>query len=356
MSYTLNLHSVVSLVVTMKFQKYLILLCLFTIVRSIPLSDVKSYPKSFRDYAGHTSDISHFELYGKAGRRENSIILEDDLNYRLPNDSRPLRYDLWLKTDVDRNVFDFDGLVKIQILIIERTQTITLHARQLAIDNIDLRDRDGMLIQTNLINNYDNILEFLVISLPAEVTENEEIILDISYHGMLREDGSGFYRASYQNENGLTVWLATTQFEMTDARHAMPCYDEPGIRSVIGLEIQHGNSLAAISNMPIIARDPIEGTSYVTSKFQDTPPMQTYLLAFIISDYKYVDNNDVDVPQRIYAVPQRIDQGDGDFAAEVVGPILRQLEEHFRVEYPLPKMDHAAITDYIFGAMENFGA
>lgn len=340
----------------MKLKKSLIVLCFLAAVRSVPLNEVKKYSQSltFRDVSD-TNEFPPFKLYGDPIVKDDEIILDDELNYRLPNDSRPLRYDLWLKTDVHQNLFDFTGRVKIHITIIESTQRITLHARQLTIDNIDILNRDGSLVQSNLNHEYDDVLEFLIISLPVEFMENDQIILDISYHGILREDGSGFYRASYRNVDGEAVWFATTQFEMTDARHAMPCYDEPGIRAVTGLEIQHGNSLNAISNMPISTRDPISGTEYVTSIFQDTPPMQSYLLAFIISDYKFISNNDTSVEQRIFAVPQRIDRGDGDFAVQVVGPILRQLEEHFQLQYPLPKMDHAGITDYIWGAMENFG-
>lgn len=292
------------------------------------------------------------------GVEVEKLLDDESLSYRLPNETIPLRYDLWLMTDVEKANFNFSGRVKIHVKVVKTTQTITLHYREIKIDKIDLYGVDKELIQSNLSFEYDDKVEFLIISLPRVMTEDEEVVLDIEYHGELRT-GSGFYRASYQRDDSEspddTVWFATTQFEMTDARHAFPCYDEPGIRAVMNVEIQHDKSYNAISNMPIVSRDEIPTTNYVTSKFLDTPPMQTYLLAFIVSDFIFISNNDVNVEQRIYLKPQSIDRGEGDFALSVVDPILRKLEEHFAVEFPLPKMDHAGITDYIFGAMENFG-
>lgn len=193
---------------------------------------------------------------------------DDEISYRLPNNSMPIRYDLFLKTEVDKEIFDFTGRVKIHIKILEATDVITLHGRLIDLQNVDLLNVDQIVERSSLSHGYDTRLEHFHISLGSERLPNEEIILDISYTGELRIDQGGFYRASYQNALGQTVWFATTQFESTDARHAMPCFDEPGIRAVIGVKIQHGDRYDAISNMPVTSRLAVEGTAdnVITSK------------------------------------------------------------------------------------------
>jgi aminopeptidase N len=42
--------------------------------------------------------------------------------------------------------------------------------------------------------------------------------LNIKFNGNLTDQLAGFYRSSYTNDAGVKRWIATTQFEATDAR------------------------------------------------------------------------------------------------------------------------------------------
>lgn len=275
--------------------------------------------------------------------------------YRLPNDTLPVRYDIHLTTDVDKSNFNFSGLVRIRVRAVEETSVVTLHYRDITVSKVTLIDvASGNVLVDELNFRYVEVYEFLKIQLPRTLNVHEEVLLEIPYNGILKENNAGFYRAWY-TENGKTIYYAVTQFESTDARHAFPCYDEPAIRTPIGLQIQHDKSYNADSNMPLISKIPVEGTDYVISKFDDTPPMQTYLLAFLVSPFDFVSTNDDNIPQRILAKPASIASGDGAFAVNIADSIIKTFVNHFDVNYTLPKLDHAAITQFAAGAMENWG-
>lgn len=146
----------------------------------------------------------------------------DGISYRLPNDTTPLRYDVWLSTAIHEGNFTFDGRVRIQIRIILNTPNITLHSRQLTITGVTLLDAEQIPIEENVAYGRREVQEFLDIQPTQSLVSNTIYWLEITYFGTLRTDDAGFYRSSYTNPAGERVWLATTQFESTDARHAFP--------------------------------------------------------------------------------------------------------------------------------------
>lgn len=120
-----------------------------------------------------------------------------NLNYRLPNNTKPEHYAITLTTNIDKNEFSFTGEVIITLRALESTKNITLHQRQLTIDKVVLLLANGRQIKVNY--NYDKTTEFLEISVADELEKDQRYFLTINYRGELRTDSGGFYRSSYNN-------------------------------------------------------------------------------------------------------------------------------------------------------------
>lgn len=93
----------------------------------------------------------------------------------------------------------------------------------------------------------------------------------------------------------------------------------------------------------------------VTTTFEDTPIMQTYILAFVISEFDFIENNQAGVPQRVYGRSEAIKNNQGTFALEAGLKVMDYMQKYFEMEYYLPKMYQVAIPDFFFNAMENWG-
>ena len=78
---------------------------------------------------------------------------------------------------------------------------------------------------------------------------------------------------------------AATQFEPVRARWAFPCFDEPSLKATFNVTIAHRPDYVALSNMPIYRSDLVNGQKH--DHFEKTVVMPTYLLAFVVGDYKY---------------------------------------------------------------------
>lgn len=101
--------------------------------------------------------------------------------------------------------------------------------------------------------------------------------------------------------------------------------------------------------MPIYETNIVPETNYIITTFETTQPVQSYLIAFTVSDFTYVEDTSGRVGQKIYAKPASIDNGDGAVALASSRTILEGFERYLGVLYALPKMDQAALPNFAAG-------
>lgn len=148
----------------------------------------------------------------------------DELNFRLPNDTNPLSYDIWLSTNIHVGEFGFDGRVIILFEVVETTEVLVLNSRLSTIQNISIFGSDNALIEENVEFVQNEILEFLTIRPVQQLVQGQQYSVQIFYNGTILDDHVGFFRASYNDPSGNVVWMACTQFQAMQARHAFPWY------------------------------------------------------------------------------------------------------------------------------------
>ena len=266
----------------------------------------------------------------------------------LPSNVKPSKYRLTLQPDLE--TFTFKGEQTIDIEIVVPTARISLNAAELEIGGATLR-RNGASTPVRSIS-LDADTETATLDF-GETLSPGPAQLDMQFTGILNDRLVGFYRSEYQDAEGQTRHLATTQFEATDARRAFPCWDEPAQKAVFDATLVFADSFQAVSNTPIV-EDTRPSPGVRSVRFAETPIMSTYLLAFVVGDLVSVQAEAAD-GTKVGVWTTRGKENQAGFALDTSVKLLGYFNEYFSIPYPLPKLDHIAIPDFAAGAMENWG-
>ncbi|KAF7633111.1 Aminopeptidase [Meloidogyne graminicola] len=274
--------------------------------------------------------------------------MEDKFS-RLPELVKTFRYDIRISPCLE--TFKVKGSETIYFDTIKATNILKLHSVGLGIENVSLKLADGSVIK-EIKFELDRRWELLTLRFPNELS-SQKVELNINFSGEISTELQGFYRSSYKGEDGNRKMLASTQFESVYARRAFPCFDEPTYKAEFDIKLEVDEKLTALSNMNVTEEKNIgNGKKVVT--FARTPFMSTYLVAFAVGEFEYIESKTKDgCIVRVYTVPGKKDKG--HYALSVAIKSIEWFSEWFGIKMPLPKCDLIAIPEFSMGAMENWG-
>lgn len=123
-------------------------------------------------------------------------------HYRLPTALRPIKYDLHVLTQLEyADDFSFNGSVKIQIQVLENTNNITLHSKELTIDETatTLRQITGEDLKNNCVSSTEVNPEhdFYILRTCRQLLAGQVYELSLLFSSTLSDRLRGYYRSSY---------------------------------------------------------------------------------------------------------------------------------------------------------------
>ncbi len=282
---------------------------------------------------------------------------------RLPLYLVPSEYEVEVVPILDSSSFITNGKVVMHFDFDEvaaegmDTSRVVVHSKYMHIEegNVTLTDKNDNKLKI-VGHEYDLEREFYVMQVDSELDSNgSPYQLSIVYEAELLDDLRGLYYSTYEEDSAVS-YLAVTQFEAVDARRAFPCMDEPDLKANFTIKIGRQSNMVAASNMPVQGSEEMaDMPGYIMDTFEKTPPMSTYLAVMLIAEFNQTvsQSNASHVPFTIWHQPSK--DGQASLAADAGPFILNEYENYFGIDFPLPKMDMAAIPDFDAGAMENWG-
>lgn len=317
-------------------------------------------------------------IWGAYVVRDWKVDVNDDVNddqgypYRLPDTIVPRHYDI--EIEPQDGATSFNGVVSIRLEVREVTNLVELSAEEMQFvaiikateDQKKEHTKNGVLpsvngklsgisivseksssevelngFSTKILEKYRKIQVYT----KTNLEKGAFYTLRIEYQAPIRTDMRGFY--SSKAADGSTV--LSTQFESEDGRAAIPLFDEPKFKATYQMTIT--TKLKDEKTRVLFNTDEIGRTTLpdgrVKVKFDKTPLMSTYLIAFIIGQYDYIEQTEGKIRHRIYTPVGKAEQGRAALEASI--KVTKFFQDLYQVEYPINKMDHISIPSFASG-------
>lgn len=268
------------------------------------------------------------------------------------NQFRPNNYNLSL--NINKESLTFTGKVAITGQKVGRPAfRINLHQRDLKITNAKLTKQEkntNLDIPVSRIYCHKSYDELRIHS--NDSIKSGTYTIEIEFSGTISEHMLGIY-PSYFTDDDKEQTIIATQFESHYAREVFPCIDEPIAKATFNLTLTTAKGDVVLSNTPI--KNQTTDNDQITTTFETTPKMSTYLLAFVTGAMHFVEGKTKSgVSVKSWSAISRPKEH-LQYSVDEAVRILDFFADYFGVDYPLAKCDQVALPDFDAGAMENWG-
>ncbi|MFA9216313.1 MAG: M1 family metallopeptidase [Sphingomonadaceae bacterium] len=270
---------------------------------------------------------------------------------QLPRTAIPSHYALSLVPDAAH--LSFEASVTIALELRQPTNMITLNAADLNFAGAMISAGPGQPPQAASRIDVDAAAQTASIHFLHPLAAGQ-YQLKIDYSGSIGTQANGLFALDYQS-NGVDQRALYTQFENSDARRLLPCWDEPAYKATFALELTLPAGQMGVSNMPLATSIALaDGRQRL--RFATTPKMSTYLLFVAAGEFERATVTEGNT--ELGVVTQRGALAQARFALDASRAVLREFNDYFGLPYPLPKLDNVAAPgrNPFFSAMENWGA
>jgi cytosol alanyl aminopeptidase len=264
-------------------------------------------------------------------------------SFLLPDGVVPKKHMIELTIDPSLNTFT--GWSRIEVELSKPTKVLWVNAKDLTPQESSV-SWEGHTISAHATAEGG---EFLGLDLDSPVGPGAAVI-SIRYGGKLEETAiAGPYRNKVADD-----WYAFTTFTPIDARRAFPCFDEPRFKTPWELSIRIKRGDKAFSNARQLSEtDEPDGMKLV--RFAPTEPLAAEVVAFCVGPFDVYEGAPAGHGTPIRIISAKGQRAQSRLAAQATVDVLPRLEEYTGIPYPYGKLDHVAVPEFKFGAVENPG-
>jgi aminopeptidase N len=251
--------------------------------------------------------------------------------------------DLHLRPDLEAETLDGVATTTVRALD-EDVARLVLDAVDLDVSRVE---RDGTALRFEARNGK------LDVHFDPSIRSGERATFAVTYRVSQPRRGLFFIKPDKSHPKKFPH--AWTQSQDENARYWFPCLDHPHSKQATSATLDVPKGQFALANGELVERKD-EGDRTIFRYRQDAPH-STYLMTFVVGPFVEIEQRKAgahNVPVWYYVLPGR--EADGERSFSETPRMIDLFEERIGTPYPYARYSQIAVTDFIFGGMENTAA